>query len=232
MGLDANEDGLTAAQIVQQAEALHDYPGKNLVSGSDNIAAAAYVALNEILTSLYTQRDWPFLASATNVTISARENALPTDYWRARFQDPLLLIDGDNRYVLRMMDPASFFQQGLHAVSATGTPTRATIDKKRGSFFVDCVPSRTFNAELHYFRYVARLTATSQVPVYPDSQHLVQLLNAWYAQQQNDPERYQMAKAEAAEAEARIRASLWESTDDDNTLLDPRVFRRVDYDWC
>ncbi len=230
MGLDAHEDGLTAAQIVAQCEALHDYPGKDLVSGSASINAPAYVALNQILKALYTQRDWPFLASATNVSIAARENSLPTDYWRARFTDPLILISGDRRIPLRMLDPATFFQRGLHSQSNTGTPSSATIDKKRGSFYVDCIPSQTFNAELHYFRYVAALTATSDVPVYPHSDHVVQLLNAWYAQQQNDSDRYQMAKAEAAEAEARIRASVWESTDDDNTLLDPRVFKVPRYD--
>src|SRR5690606_40890737 len=134
---------------------------KNLVSGSESINAAAYVALNTILKALYTQRDWPFLASATNITIASRENSLPTDYWRARFHDPLILISGTERYPLRMLDPATFFHNGLAAQTATGMPSRATIDKKRGSFFVDCTPDRTYNAELHYFRYVAAPTATS-----------------------------------------------------------------------
>lgn len=230
MGLDAYEDGRTAAEIMAQCEAMHDYPGLNLVGGSVSTSSKAFIQLNEILTDVYTSRDWPFLASATNVVISARENSLPTDYWRARFHDPLVLIKGNERLALTMLDPASFFHGGLHAINATGEPKRATIDKKRGSFYVDCSPDRSYNAELHYFRYVARLTATSDVPLYPHHSHLIQLLNAWYAQQQNDPERYQMAKAEAGEQEARIRASLWESTDDDNTLLDPRLFRRPDYD--
>ena len=229
MGQDSQEDGPTAAQIMAQVEAMHDYPGLNLVGGSVSASSLAFRQLNEILTNLYTARDWPFLASAANITVSARENALPTDYWRARFHDPLLLVIGSDRRALHMMDPASFFHAGLNAVSATGTPTRATIDKKRGNFFVDCIPSEAYNAELHYFRYVARLTATGDIPIYPDPSHVIQLLAAWYAQQQNDPERYQMAKAEATELEARIRASLWEDTDDSNQLLDPRTFRHPNY---
>jgi hypothetical protein len=39
-----------------------------------------------------------------------------------------------------------------------------------------------------------------------------------------------LAKSETAEAIARIRASLSEDSDGENTLLDPRVFRTPPFD--
>lgn len=230
MALNAYTAGRTAAQIVAQAEQTCGHPGLHLVSGSEAITAPAYVQLNEILTSLYTQHEWPFLATAANVVISARENSLPTDYWRARFSDPLILIDGDSRYTLPLLDPSAFYHAGLSSTTATGKPTRFTIDKNRSSFFVDCIPDQSYNAELHYFKYIARLTAITDVPMFPDSALLIQLLCAWYYQRDDDPNRWQMAKAEGAEAIARIRASLTEDSDGGNDLLDPRVFKRADYD--
>jgi hypothetical protein len=227
--LTAYTAGLSAAKIVAQCEALSHYPGLNLVSGSEVITAPAYVALNEILTSLYTRHEWPFLATAANVVIASRENSLPVDFWRARFSHPLVLIDGDQRKTLALMSPEDFFHQGLNAVTATGTPSRYTIDKNRSSYFVDCVPSESFNGELHYYKLPTRLTATTDVPMFPDSSLLVQLLSAWYYQQQDDT-RYQMAKMEAAEAFAQVKASLYEDSDGQTTLLDPRVFRSPNYD--
>jgi hypothetical protein len=228
--LTAYTAGLSAAKIVAQCEALTQYPGLNLVSGSESINAPAYIALNELLSSLYTRHEWPFLATASNVVISARENSLPTDFWRARFSHPLVLIDGDARHTLTLMSPEDFFHQGLNAVTATGTPSRYTIDKNRSSYFVDCVPSRTFNGELHYYKLPTRLTATTDVPMFPDSSLLVQLLGAWYYQQQDD-QRYVTAKQEAAEAMAQVKASLYEDSDGASTLLDPRVFRTPHYGW-
>jgi hypothetical protein len=229
VSLTAYTAGLTAQKIVAQCEALSHYPGLHLDAGTEAITAPAYVALNEILTSLYTRHDWPFLATAANVTISARENALPVDYWRQRFVDPLILIDGDQRKTLALMSPDDFFHQGLSSVSATGTPTRYTIDKNRSSFFVDCTPSQSFNAELHYYKLPTRLTAKEQVPMFPDSSMLVQLLSAWYYQQQDDS-RYQQAKLEAAEAVMQVKASLYEDSDGADSLLDPRRFRTPNYD--
>lgn len=232
MALNAYTAGRTAQQIVAQCEVTCGSPGLHLVSGSEGITAPAYVQLNEILTSLYTQHEWPFLASAANVAIASRENSLPTDYWRARFHDPLILINGDSRTTLALMTPEAFFHAGLNAVTATGTPTRFTIDKQRSSYYVDCIPDRTYNGELHYYKYVARLTAITDVPTFPDSQLLIQLLCAWYFQRDDDAERWQIAKAENVEAVARIKASLSEDSDGDNTLLDPRVFRPMaTWDW-
>jgi hypothetical protein len=230
VALNAYTAGRTAQQIVAQAEQTCGHPGLHQVSGTEGITAPAYVQLNEILTSLYTQHEWPFLASATNVVISARENSLPLDYWRARFVEPLVLIDGDSRITLMLLAPEAFYHSGLSSTTATGRPTRFTIDKQRSSFFVDCLPDRSYNAELHYYKYVARLTAITDVPLFPDSQQLIQMLCAWYYQRDNDPERWQIAKAENVEAIARIKASLTEDSDGGNDLLDPRTFRTPDYD--
>lgn len=230
MALNAYTAGLTAQKIVAQCEQTCGWPGLHLVSGSEVITAPAYVQLNEILTSLYTQHEWPFLATAANVVIASRENSLPVDYWRARFHEPLILIDGDDRRTLSLLEPAQFFHMGLASTTATGRPTRFTIDKNRSSFYVDCIPDRSYNAELHYYKYVARLTAITDVPMFPDSGLLIQLLCAWYYQRDDDQTRWQIAKAEGAESVARIKASLTEDSDGGNTLLDPRVFRSPDYD--
>jgi hypothetical protein len=230
VALNAYTTGLTAQEIVAQCEQTCGSPGLHLVSGTEGITAPAYVQLNEILTSLYTQHEWPFLATASNPVLAARENALPSDYWRARFHDPLILLDGDSRYTLKLTDPSAWFHGGLEAATSTGRPTSFTIDKSRSSFFLDCIPDRTYNGELHYYRFVPRLTATSQVPMFPDSALLVQLLAAWYFQRDDDAGRWQLAKSETAEAIARIRASLSEDSDGENTLLDPRVFRTPPFD--
>ena len=66
--------------------------------------------------------------------------------------------------------------------------------------------------------------------MFPDSALLVQLLAAWYFQRDDDAGRWQLAKSETAEAIARIRASLSEDSDGENTLLDPRVFRTPPFD--
>lgn len=231
MALNAYTAGLTAQKIVAQCEQACGSPGLHLTSGgSEAITAPAYVQLNEILTSLYTQHEWPFLATASNIVIASRENSLPVDFWRSRFHDPLILIDGDTRYTLMLMEPAAFYHSGLASTSTTGKPTRFMIDKNRSSYFVDCIPDRSYNGELHYYKYVARLTAITDVPLFPDSQLLVQLLCAWYYQRDDDAGRWQIAKSENAEAVARIKASLTEESDGGNSLLDPRVFRVPDYD--
>jgi hypothetical protein len=166
-GLERLHDGPDRAGIVAQCEQTCGSPGLHLVAGVEDINAPAYVQLNEILTSLYTQHEWPFLATASNPVLASRENALPSDYWRARFHDPLILLDGDSRYTLTLKDPSAWFHGGLEAATSTGRPTSFTIDKSRSSFFLDCIPDRTYNGELHYYRFVPRLTTKESVPMFP-----------------------------------------------------------------
>lgn len=238
MVLNAYTAGLTAAQLTAQCEALSQYPGLNLyppsgaapASGAEFAATPAYVALNEILTGLYTQHEWPFLDSGGTVTIAARENALPSDFWRCRFENPLILLDGDARYILDHLDPESFFHGGVSSPSQTGRPSCFTIDKNRSSFYVDCTPDRSYVGELHYQKYLARLTTVTAVPMFPHPDVLVQKLLAWYYQQQDDT-RWQAAQAEAQQMLLRVRASLYEDRDSAAAIpLDGRFFRAMPRD--
>ena len=230
MSLNAYTAGPTAAELVAQAEALAGHPGLHLVSGSESISAPAYVALNEILTGLYTQYEWPFLDTGANVTISARENSLPTDFWRCRFENPLMILDGDSRYILQQYDPATFFHAGLSSQVVTGRPSSFSIDKNRSSYFVDATPDKTYNGELHYQKYLARLTATTAVPMFPHPDLVIQKLLAWYYQHEDDS-RWQAAKAEADNMLLRIRASAYEDRDSAAAIpLDGRIFRHMPQD--
>lgn len=230
MALNAYTAGLTAAQLMEQCEALANYPGLNLVGGVVSTSSQAFRALNEILTGLYTQYEWPFLDTGGTVAIAARENSLPPDFWRCRFENPLILLDGDSRYVLQQLDPETFFHAGVSAPSQTGRPSVFTIDKNRSSFYVDKTPDQSYVGELHYQKYIARLSATSAVPMFPHPDLLVQKLLAWYYQQQDDT-RWQAAKAEADAMFLRIRASAYEDRDSSAAIpLDGRMFRGMPSD--
>lgn len=238
MSLNAYTAGLTCAQIAAQCEALAGNPGLHLnpttlVAPTTPTLFAetpAYVALNEILTGLYTQYEWPFLDTAANITVASRENALPTDFWRCRFENPLMVLDGGSRYVLDQLDPATFFHAGLSTQSVTGRPTCFTIDKNRSSYFVDATPDKTYNGELHYTKYLARLTATTEVPMFPHPDLIVQKLLVWYYQHQDD-NRWQAAAANVQDMMTRIRASAYEDRDSSAQIpLDGHWFLRMPSD--
>lgn len=225
MALDAYTAGPSAQTIVAQVELIAGSPALNLnpstkaapTSSSELNATAAYVWLNELLTELYTTREWPFLETAANLVIAARENALPTDFWRTRFPDPLIIIDGTQRRQLAQLSPEEFFSSNVTASPPTGPPNMFMIDKNRSSFFVNPIPDKSYNAELHYVKYIPRLTAITDVPLFPHSSYLIQAMLAKYYQHQND-DRYASAQAEAAQILQQITAQAFEERDTNSVV--------------
>ena len=232
MALNAFTAGLTAAQIVTQVEAMAGHPNLHLdASGTEAITNLAYRWLNELIVELNSAYEWPFNETGADITITARENNLPTDFYRLRFQEPLLIKAGDSRIPVLAVSADAFY----HAIAGEptyGEPRIFTIDQYRATLFVNPIPSAAVQCELHYQRYIPRLSATSAVPSFPNSDLLIQKLLAKYAQHQKDWPTYQAAKAEAAEMLQRMRASVYGDGDSamSQVPLDRGYFRAVVYD--
>lgn len=244
--LDAYTQGLTAQEIAEQCEALAGNPNLHLfaptqlapVSPTEFKATPAYRQLRTLVAALYLEYEWPFLGTGGTVQVTARENALPLDFWRLRFPDPLVLLDGDNRYVLWHLDPQTWFHRSLQPTTQSGRPTSFSIDKARSSFYIDPVPNKSYQAELHYYRRPNfdsdaapdKLTAVADVVRFPHSDLLVQQLLVFYYQHQDDS-RWMAAKQEAAEMLLRIRASSDDERDSPAAIpLDSQWFSQLS-DW-
>lgn len=241
MAMTAHTDGLTAEEICQQAEALAGHPNLHLhpstgaapTSEAELDATPAYIWLNELIQHKLMTGDWPFLETAATVNITARENDLPANYWRQRFDHGLFLLDGSSRYQLIRCTPEYWHSSVLAATSpGQGRPTHYFLDRARQSFYVDRVPDQSYQAEMHYQRTIGRITDKDQVPGRDPNNYaslpypwlLVNLLVEAYYKHQND-QRWQQQKIDNQQLVAEVRNSISEPFDTEPSIpLDSRMF--------
>lgn len=246
MALTAHTDGLTAEAICTQCENLAGRPNLHLhpttgaapTTEAELDATPAYIWLNEIIQHRLMTAEWPFLETAANITLAARETNLPTDYWRQRFDHDVYVLEGENRHRLRRYTPEAWHSGIVAAPAPQARPYAFFIDKARQTIFVHPTPDQSYTAEMHYLRTIGRITARTQVPgLDPNSRAslpypwlLVKMLLQQYMLHQNDS-RVAIVAAEVQQMYTEVRASAYEPFDSSPAIpLDTATFPTPRYD--
>lgn len=242
MGLAAYEAGETLQDIVNDCVRLANCPDLAFdpATKAEPIAgeisrAPAYRWLLDIIRNLYLEHDWPFAIKArTLLQISPICLQLPEDFWRVAYTNPLYaLIAGVGRWSLEHITRPQFFDNPSLANNATERPRTFYISRPDALIYLNPPPDQTYVYELHYFQLIPELTDVLEVPRFPYRDYLRASLLVRCYDDQSDT-RAMAARLDMMEIWKRIRQAIWDFREDPeqmpNTMLDPQIFRRVDYD--
>lgn len=188
---------LTAQAIVRAADREAGNPGLYLnESGSETLAAHAYVKLQVLLDQLALSGDWPFRHDALSLQIASRTTALPSDFWQATFSEAFFTDpnSGDRRPV-RLVDSHTFHDRMRPSTQTDAPPEIACIMKNQGAadggsasgvVMVDPVWSTAYFLELHYSPLAVPLAAIGSKPWFPYAHYLIKALAVELLTHQDD----------------------------------------------
>lgn len=240
--------GQTFKNIVDDCERLSNNPKLNLdpLTGLEPGAGAlknalAYRWLLDILRSLYTLHDWPFLITAKTLTLpnGASSVSLPPEFMRTSGQELFFwIIASTGRTPIYQQNRELFFAD-FPTVATPGKPQFCYVDRISGSIFLKPFPDQTYLSEFHFQQLPRGAKANSDgvapdtindVPWFPHQDYLTQALLVRYYIDQDDT-RAQAAEQMRLELWSKIRGSAWDQREGGanwNTVaLDATVFPPV-----
>ena len=204
--------------------------GADPVTYSAMMETPAYAGMQMILDHLSSVKTFTFTRKALDIYITARNNELPTDYWRIGFSDPGFIYptEGDRSQFI-FLDAQQFhqrYQEGPTGVPRVGYVNRNNEATVGGSLTVDPPPDRPYILELHYYPYQARLVDVDTKPWFPFTQYLVNALlrDTYYVSE--DDQRWAQADAMCTRLMKEISSSIGDDRDraSMSVTLDPTVY--------
>ena len=180
MALDAFGGVMTATQIVAAARRRAGSPDVHLnPAGAEALDAPGYVELQMLLDTLALSWEWPFARVGKDVVLQGRITPLPTEFWRMSVDDPIWIVDCNNRRGrLHLADEGVFFDKLEVTGASTARPTIGFFQKSTGRLYVDPVPDQVYTAEIHFQPWRIPLATINDRPWFPWSEYLVEALGA------------------------------------------------------
>lgn len=240
--------GQSFKNIVDDCERLANNPGLNLdpttklepTIGNLKLAAG-YRWLLDILRSLYTLHDWPFLITAKTLTLpsGAPSVSLPPEFMRTTGQELFFwIIASTGRTPIYQQDRERFFAD-FPTVATPGKPQFCYIERISGSIFLKPFPDQTYISEFH-FQQLPRggkansdgnpLDSITDIPWFPHHDYLTQALLVKYYIDQDDP-RAQAAEQQRMQLWGNLRGAAWDQREGganwNSVALDATIFPPV-----
>lgn len=186
MALAAYTQSFTAQKIVREADRDAGSPGLYLDNdGNETLAASAYVKLQAILDHEALTADNVFRNDRLTITVSSRLTTLPSDFWRATFQNARIYDQAGNALPLRILGEGDFHAILTDAGTSTGMPEAIGIMLNRGSaqagtpegvLIAEPSPDRAYQVELPYQPIATPIGAITARVWHPGSLYLIKAL--------------------------------------------------------
>ena len=146
--------------------------------GNTAIKSDARQWLDQILFDLYTQFTWPFLLTSTTFSLTTRTFTLPSNFLRTPHDQAhqITAINGSTTRGTIFEVPRPDLE--TRPSDTTGVPRIWTANLALGEGIVWPTPAsaQTVATQLLYYQLPAQLTSDTDVPTFPWSQYLVQMV--------------------------------------------------------
>lgn len=206
--------------------------------GNRKIKGKAREALNGILFDLYCNHEWPFLFTATTLSVSGYYFTLPTNFLKSQDDLALLIVnDGQQvvRYPVTEIDRQRFTGLG-EPINSPGVPRFWTADRASSVGWVYPYADASMIATLRY-KYLPEdedvddeTTYDADLPEFPWYNYLIQAVYCWGLQHEEDS-RYTAELAVLKTQLADIReAAMPLHAQIDQIPLDPIIFKTPFYE--
>jgi hypothetical protein len=154
---------------------------------------------------LYLEHDWHFAIQARTLAFAGGTDRcllLPDDFWRVAYDNPLYgLLAGIDRFLIRQITRAQFFDQNVNDMNRVGKPSRFYLSRPDGLIYLTPKPDTgNYAYELHYFLLPDTGTSIGDIAKFPFKDLLRSKLLVMYYKDQDD---------DRIGDEMQMQAQLW-----------------------